>query len=567
MELSWEQGFSLDRKPTKRSIVRKNKQVGPGNTNAPRAFEFIMERPMTCRDGANNPSPSAATPADAPELDTTRGGPSPVIVDNSVTWSSTRSSEDCCFSTGTGDHGPESESTNGRGESMCPIHDRTRSLPRSKIPEASWPVHEPWSRGPGAFPTLLPFPSPTAPNCHSSVSIPPPVLYNKLSERFTSILDRYNMEFCRIPLTSDLHVNPFRYRAFLRPEPPRYLVNAVMALAGHHVESTSAPDYYQAALQQLQECLGQRGNEGSYYNILDTIIILFSFDETQSALGNWTTHLRGAYGLLEASGGIQSWIQSPRVLVQVGMLTWWDAITSLVSREACVFPHAYFDAVLSRYDGQAWDYFGLCGCPLELVQIVMRLAHLSAEKRRSTSMEHVRIDNTVVSEIEHSLESWAHSGPASACAYEDEEAMQRDLDTLHCSEAWRHGLLLYVYRVFHWRPGVQVPMAVLHRARTIADHVFAAREESMVSRQALLPLFFAGCELRDPSTRRKILEFCSIWNTRTRYHVFGSAIPLLEQVWAEQEDKGTANVCWTQMVDRRHAPDSGCPFQRRLCFG
>lgn len=195
----------------------------------------------------------------------------------------------------------------------------------------------------------------------------------------------------------------------------------------------------------------------------------------------------------------------------------------------------------------------------------MRLARLSAEKRKSASMRHVMLNNSAVVKIEQALESWGHFSPA--MAFRDEESMQQDQDSMHCSEAWRNGLLLYIYRVFWWQPGDNVPMRMLCRARVIVDHVFACRDESMVSRQALLPLFFAGCELRDRSSRRKIVEFCSVWDQRTRYHMFSSTVPLLEEVWAEQERLGFENVWWGQVVDQRHMSECHFPLQMRLCFG
>jgi hypothetical protein len=180
-------------------------------------------------------------------------------------------------------------------------------------------------------------------------------------------------------------------------------------------------------------------------------------------------------------------------------------------------------------------------------------------------MLHVTFDTTVISVLEHSLESWCHLSPATV--FESEESMQEDQDRMHCSEAWRNGLLLYIYRVFRWKPGDSVPMRILYLARVIVDHVFACRDESMVARQALLPLFFAGCELRDRSTRKKIINCCSIWNERTKYHMFLSAIPLLEEVWAEGEAKGFENVWWGQVVDKQHKSEVCSPLQMRLCFG
>lgn len=195
----------------------------------------------------------------------------------------------------------------------------------------------------------------------------------------------------------------------------------------------------------------------------------------------------------------------------------------------------------------------------------MQLARLSSEKQKSSSMPHVIFDTTVIFELEDLLEAWCHIPPLTA--FESEEAMQEDQDRMHCSEAWRNGLLLYIYRVFYWKPGTSVPMRILHLARVIVDHVFACRDESMVARQALLPLFFAGCELQDRSTRKKILKCCAVWNERTKYRVFLSAIPLLEEVWAEGEAQGFENVWWGQIVDKQHRSESDSPLRMRLCFG
>jgi hypothetical protein len=228
-----------------------------------------------------------------------------------------------------------------------------------------------------------------------------------------------------------------------------------------------------------------------------------------------------------------------------------------------VFPYAYFEAILSRQSNHEWDFYGLCGCPLSLVKIVMQLARLSAEKRKTTSMRYVSLDTAVIAQLEQSLENWSHP---LIPEFRSEECMQLDQDSMHCSEAWRNGLLIYMYRVFKWQPGSSIPMNILYRARAVLDHVLACRDESMVSRQALLPLFFAGCELRDRSSRKTILHFCAVWNGRTKYNLFSSTIPLLEEVWAEQEIKGFENVWWGDIVDKKHASDS-YPLQMRLCFG
>jgi hypothetical protein len=91
------------------------------------------------------------------------------------------------------------------------------------------------------------------------------------------------MEFCTIPLTFQLRINPFRYRTDVDPE-PTFLVHAVMALAGHHINSTSTLSHRHTALQLLRQSLDAFGDAETMYSMLDTIVILFSLDVSQTSV-------------------------------------------------------------------------------------------------------------------------------------------------------------------------------------------------------------------------------------------------------------------------------------------
>ncbi|KAK7997859.1 Cholesterol 7-alpha-monooxygenase [Apiospora arundinis] len=553
-QLHWQPGFTLSRKPAKKSIARRNKAGGGAKEGSgPQQYEFICEYPVATSHAQKRPKRLAAS--EEPDASTTAERPvtSPAAIQSSPGADSTNNIVLASNSSGEQEAPSGAACLDGSGSSGYPTPERT-----GPTADSTHTVEAPLMRL-GATQD-----SPRLGH-HDYTLAPTSVMYNSISHRFGPILNRYNKEFCKIPLTADLQVNPFQYQRVLDTE-PIFLLHAVMALAGHHVESPTTEGHHRKALQLLREGLNVNSGSDDIYHFLDTIIILFSLDETQSTLGNWSTHLTGAFSLLEASGGIQKWTQSPRAVVQVALLTWWDAITSLVSREDCVFPHSYFEAVLANSNGQkGWDYFRLCGCPLPLVRAVMRLARLSAEKSKSSTMQYVKLDDAVISELEQSLEAWQHVSPSTAD--EDESAMQEDMDSMHCSEAWRHGLLIYMYRVFRWEPGSRTPVHVARRARVVADHVFACRADGLVAKQALLPLFFAGCELRDESTRGKILEYCSLWNVMTRYHMFESAIPLLNEVWADQEQREFENAWWGQVADRKHEAKPQHPLRMRLCFG
>ena len=77
---------------------------------------------------------------------------------------------------------------------------------------------------------------------------------------------------------------------------------------------------------------------------------------------------------------------------------------------------------------------------------------------------------------------------------------------------------------------------------SLLDHVVACRHENMVSRQTSLPLFLAACEQRVRAVQQKIMQFCSVWNDRTQYQMFGCTTPLLGEVWAKQGAKSFENV-------------------------
>ncbi|ETS84560.1 hypothetical protein PFICI_02585 [Pestalotiopsis fici W106-1] len=513
--ISWQPGFTLSRKPAKRPTRPRNRQ---------QQFEIVVEQPETFHRRAKGQP--ATTTSQYQEL---------FLGDSSKRRSDPET--------------PNRASSNGVVEHDGPPVDN--APPHSSCAVATDSAGDATRPGPSTTLTAL------------SGIIPPTVEYSGLVERFRPILTRYNSEFCTIPLTFKLRINPFRYRMDLDPE-PLFLVHAVCALAGHHVQSTSMLTHRHAALQLLRHSLDTLSDIEAMYSVLDTIVILFSLDETQSLLGTWSIHLQGAYRIVESCGGIQRIPLSSRLETQIAILTWWDAIIALLSREECIFPYNYFESVLSNLHKREWDFFGLCGCPTAIVKIVMRLARLSTTNHRISVGLDSPPDDDTVNEIIHSLESWSHV--SNLTSLHDEESMHEDIDAMHCSEAWRGGLLLYIFRVFQWTPGSTVPMHIIYRARTVVDHVIACRDTAMLSRQALLPLVFAGCELQDKSTRTGIVRLISDWDQRTRYHMFRGAIPILEEVWAESDEKGLENVWWGQIIDRQQSSEADT-LKLRICFG
>jgi hypothetical protein len=56
IHLSWQPGFSLSRKPKKRTITRRTKRVAPGEANGLQQFEFIAEQPARNHEARCPPS-------------------------------------------------------------------------------------------------------------------------------------------------------------------------------------------------------------------------------------------------------------------------------------------------------------------------------------------------------------------------------------------------------------------------------------------------------------------------------------------------------------------------------
>ena len=238
-----------------------------------------------------------------------------------------------------------------------------------------------------------------------------------------------------------------------------------------------------------------------------------------------------------------------------------------MSRQGCVFPNEYFESALEWHDEREWTFLGLCGCPSDLAVSAIQLAHLAAEKAKTAGMRFVIFDDDVVRSIKTPLESWRHIMPPEA--WIDTETMQHDVDKMHCSEAWRHGLLLYIFRVFHWNPGEHITVEAAYHARQILDHVFACRDEGYLAKQAVFPLFLAGCEVTNESDQKRIGSFCSHWSKKTRYFMIASVMPLLEEIWAAQDAQGATNVSWWTVIDQWHTENGGAcnGLPSTFCFG
>jgi Fungal specific transcription factor domain len=196
----------------------------------------------------------------------------------------------------------------------------------------------------------------------------------------------------------------------------------------------------------------------------------------------------------------------------------------------------------------------------------MQLVNLAEENEKVLSMRWTKFDLTLVDEIQNSIINWKNSN----LDLDDdlpEEAIQQQRDRLHCTEAWRYGLLIYITRVFRWNRKTSVPKRLTTYARFVFEHVQCCRRTSIVQKQAFLPLFFAGCETKDLFSRQIIRDYCQYWDAASGYNLFSSAASLLEEMWMEQDGLHGEIVWWGSVIDKKQGKTLSEEVPMQFCFG
>ncbi|KAK7900989.1 hypothetical protein LTR67_003275 [Exophiala xenobiotica] len=264
------------------------------------------------------------------------------------------------------------------------------------------------------------------------------------------------------------------------------------------------------------------------------------------------------------SGGLKVWEKNPRVQAQVVMLLWWDATIGLLSREGCLLPYSYLEGLLALKHNMSWSFFGVTGCPRELIVPLIQLANLAEENEKALSMRWTKFDLTLVDQIQQSIINWKNV----VLEFDDsisEEEMHHQRDVYHCSEVWRYGLLTYIARVFYWKRHEPPPSKLAYYARLAIEHVNACRHTAPVQRQVLLALFLAGSETTDPFLRQSVRRYCRYWSQQSGYQLFATAASLLEELWAEAaESLDSVGVWWGSLIDSKQKSQHQ---KRRFCFG
>jgi len=94
-----------------------------------------------------------------------------------------------------------------------------------------------------------------------------------------------DQEFCTYPITSDLNINPFRYRRETS-RGSKHLLHAIIALACHHrkeyrIEKTPPAEFYQHKIQAVtlyKAALQTPEIQAQSLGALDTLLALWCID-------------------------------------------------------------------------------------------------------------------------------------------------------------------------------------------------------------------------------------------------------------------------------------------------
>lgn len=363
------------------------------------------------------------------------------------------------------------------------------------------------------------------------------IQYDDLAHKYRDVLTMYDEEFCVVPLTWDCRTNPFRAQMENIKKFP-FLLHAILALSSQHLaKKNNDPSlviemykHRSTALHLFSESL----NYSSIVPLLDTILIMVNLETTQTATSTWGVHLSGAQSLLERDGAVERYGGNPHLQAQLAMIIWWDVTIAFIARKEPRLPATYLDMLAEQEKGDNWSFFGLNGCPVEFVKAMARLAKLAAIYMKTTRMEWTIFNRLPVDAVIEQIKNYVNE---EAVDINNTVHLERDLDArqnrFHCIEAWRHAILLYAYRVFVPKQDHSKLRLISHLSRLILDSVRCIPKTDVLQKQLLLPLFLAGAEVIDETTRHFILEYCTHWSNTSRFYHFESAGVLLKAIWKD----------------------------------
>ncbi|KAI2606595.1 fungal-specific transcription factor domain-containing protein [Hypoxylon sp. NC1633] len=439
------------------------------------------------------------------------------------------------------------------------------SFPNFTAPESSLDSSEESWRGEETISSLEDVPREGSLDSAEHIPRIRPIVLN-ISDRFLRIFAQYDQEFCVWPLTHDFEANPFRYDFEIGQGSP-LLWHSTLALSYKHIHRATgtclgeAKVHKKKAVQLFTELEASLGSAGPKADLLNGLLILITLDCATSARGPWIAHLRRAQKILETLEKFEI-ERTPRIQAQIEMLVWWDVTLGLTSRRGFILSRSTINGVLSPEHASA-DFYNISGCPAELFQYMVLLGTYAREIELASHMTCVTFDMGPVLAVEKALKEWrtpysddpdADFDNPRASGLPDDwnltpiQTAHYVQDLYYCAEAWRFALLIYIERVFKWRRGEASITRISIFARKTLNSMLSCRQNEMIQKQLLLPVFLAACETEDEKLRNEARNYCKWWASKTRYEMFITSLGLLEEVWATAADPDS---WWGALIDQK----------------
>ena len=213
------------------------------------------------------------------------------------------------------------------------------------------------------------------------------------------------------------------------------------------------------------------------------------------------------------------------------------------------------------------SFFALTGCPADLVVCMAKLANLASAFEQSQGLEWTALKASRVEDLEATLTAWQNPYRIAGRVNDVQEDRSPTRECYHCVEAWRHSLILYIYQVFKRDLVMRSPAVTSFYSQHILDHIHWIRQETVIQKQVLLPLFLAGCEATEENLRKQAKDFCRFWSQRNGYRMFQDVGDLLEHVWKDGQESSDGRYWWGDTVDQYNTTGPTDPMRPQFLFG
>ena len=218
-----------------------------------------------------------------------------------------------------------------------------------------------------------------------------------------------------------------------------------------------------------------------------------------------------------------------------------DVAVAFIARRQMTLPAPYLQTLVEHDQAGKWSFFAFKSCPVIFVLAMSQLSRLAGLYKRAASMGWTVFDEqTFVPELAR-IRRMVEDEQVDLARHESiniDMCKDSRQSQYHCIEAWRNAILLYTHRVFDRQSDSQTPASISYLANLVMDHVQWIPSSADIQKQVLLPVFLAGAEMRAPTSRKFVADYCSHWSKASRFGHFDTARDILQDLWQAMEADG-----------------------------